>query len=300
MRTQGFRLVILSIIIVVFSARITSAQGNRMILINEFLVFNDSNYIDDFGCHSAWIELFNPAYNPVNIAKMYITNDPANTTKYRIPDAGNATVLNPRSFVIFYADNKPTRGIFHLNFLLSESGYIGIYDSDGKTLLNEIHYPKQTTDITYGRTIDGGDEWSFMNKSTPNSSNITEIGETTAEMFGRLDPWGGALTIISMSVVFGALILLYYIYRLVGYLNQKKISVKVKHSDKHQLSQKTETVVLSGEVNAAIAMALSMYVAQNHDFEHTTITIKKISRPYSPWSSKIYGLRNNPSSSNKL
>jgi Na+-transporting methylmalonyl-CoA/oxaloacetate decarboxylase gamma subunit len=293
MRKQRIGLIILCTITLLFSDRYLSAQGDRMIRINEFLVFNDSNYVDDFGCHTAWIELFNPAYNPVNIAKMYITDDPANTTKYRIPDAGNTTVLNPRSYVVFFADNKPTRGVFHLNFTLSETGYIGIYDSDGKTMMDEIHYPKQTTDLTYGRKTDGGVEWVFLEKSTPNSSNVTVISETSAEMFGRLDPWGVGLTVISMSVVFGSLILLYYMYSFVGYLNQKKLKIPVKNANTHKKQDQPNSVVLSGEVNVAIAMALSQYVAQTHDFENTTITIKKISRPYSPWSSKIYGLRNN-------
>lgn len=35
--------------------------------INEVLVYNDSNYVDDFGKHSPWIEIFNTAYNKVDI-----------------------------------------------------------------------------------------------------------------------------------------------------------------------------------------------------------------------------------------
>lgn len=274
----------------------TLAQGDRLIRINEFLVFNESNYVDDYGNHTAWIELFNPAYNSVNIAKMYITNDPENPRKYRIPDAGQVTLLQPRSFIVLFADNKPNRGVFHVNFLLEGKGYIGIYDSDGRTLMDEIYYPLQKIDRTYGRLPDGDGEWSYFEKSTPMSSNVTEIGETSAEMFGRLDPSGFALTFISMFVVFSALILLFFVYKFVGNLNQKKYTIRVRKPAfmKGSEDSEIEDIVLSGETNAAIAMALSMYVAQTHDFENTTITIKKISKPYSPWSSKIYGLRNNP------
>jgi hypothetical protein len=31
-----------------------------------------------------------------------------------------------------------------------------------------------------------------------------------------------------------------------------------------------------------------------HDFEDTVLTIKKVQKPYSPWSSKLYGLRQYP------
>lgn len=272
------------------------AQGDRMLRINEFLVFNESNFVDDYGKHSAWIELFNPAYNAVNFSKMYITNDPANPRKYRIPDAGHLTVLQPRSFVVLYADNEPDKGIFHVNFILEGEGYIAIYDSDGRTLLDEVYYPIQQVDVTYGRMPDGEGDFDFLEVSTPMFTNITEVFETTAELFGRMDPSGFALTLISMSVVFCALILLFFVYRFVGNLYQRKYTIKVRKPSffKGAEEPESEDMVLSGEINAAIAMALSMYVAQSHDFENTTITIKKISRPYSPWSSKIYGLRNNP------
>jgi Na+-transporting methylmalonyl-CoA/oxaloacetate decarboxylase gamma subunit len=274
------------------------AQGDRMIRINEFLVFNESNYVDDYGNNSAWIELFNPAYNAVNFSKMYITNDPANPKKYRIPDAGHLTVLQPRSFIVLYADNDPDKGILHVNFILGGEGYIAMYDSDGKTLLDEVNYPMQKVDVTYGRIPDGDGDFGFLDVSTPMFTNVTEVAETAAELFGRMDPSGFALTLISMSVVFSALILLFFVYKFVGNLYQKKYTIKVKRLSflRSDEEQDIEDMELSGEINAAIAMALSMYVSQSHDFENTTITIKKISKPYSPWSSKIYGLRNNPKS----
>lgn len=48
------------------------------------------------------------------------------------------------------------------------------------------------------------------------------------------------------------------------------------------------------ELFAAIGFALHTYVAELHDYEKTVLTIKKVMRPYSPWSSKIYGLRKSP------
>jgi hypothetical protein len=48
------------------------------------------------------------------------------------------------------------------------------------------------------------------------------------------------------------------------------------------------------EIEAAIGLALHLYVTELHDFEKTILTIRKVMRPYSPWSSKIYGLRRSP------
>ena len=53
----------------------------------------------------------------------------------------------------------------------------------------------------------------------------------------------------------------------------------------------------SGEIPTtdvvAIAMALHLYYDEVHDDESNVITIKRIERRYSPWSSKIYGINNN-------
>jgi len=43
----------------------------------------------------------------------------------------------------------------------------------------------------------------------------------------------------------------------------------------------------------AIAMALHLFYDEVHDNESNVITIKRIERRYSPWSSKIYGVNNN-------
>ena len=43
-----------------------------------------------------------------------------------------------------------------------------------------------------------------------------------------------------------------------------------------------------------LLLAISMYKIEMHDMESLTITLKKVSRIYSPWSSKIYTLTQNP------
>lgn len=47
-----------------------------------------------------------------------------------------------------------------------------------------------------------------------------------------------------------------------------------------------------GETMAAISMALHLHLNEMHDEESNIITIKRVSRLYSPWSSKLYNMRN--------
>ena len=48
--------------------------------------------------------------------------------------------------------------------------------------------------------------------------------------------------------------------------------------------------VVNGEIIAAIALAVKLNKAEMHDRESDVITINKVARVYSPWSSKIHGL----------
>jgi hypothetical protein len=57
---------------------------------------------------------------------------------------------------------------------------------------------------------------------------------------------------------------------------------------------KPKEVQINAEISAAIALALDIHLKDVHDYEKTILTIQKAIRPYSPWSSKIYGLREIP------
>ena len=56
--------------------------------------------------------------------------------------------------------------------------------------------------------------------------------------------------------------------------------------------QETPKIVMTGEENAAIAAALYLFFSELHDEEKYVMTIRKVSKTYSPWSSKIYGIWN--------
>ena len=51
-------------------------------------------------------------------------------------------------------------------------------------------------------------------------------------------------------------------------------------------------VIMTGEENAAIAAALYLFFSELHDEEKYVMTIRKVSKAYSPWNSKIYGIWN--------
>jgi len=110
-----------------------------------------------------------------------------------------------------------------------------------------------------------------------------------SELFLKLDPFGIGMTVIGYVVVFIALLLLYIIFFNLTKILQ--INVKKLLRREGKVIEIKEDLSISGEVNAAIAMALHLYYSEMHDKEDTVLTINQTSRTYSPWSSKIYGLR---------
>ncbi|MEI6886204.1 MAG: hypothetical protein WCO02_17070 [Bacteroidota bacterium] len=66
---------------------------------------------------------------------------------------------------------------------------------------------------------------------------------------------------------------------------------KLKNSS-HAETVTSVKPVMTGEENAAIAAALYLYFSELHDREKYVMTIKKVSRTYSPWSSKFYNIYN--------
>lgn len=295
MRNSQISLVTLFLLLtgLVFSTTL-KAQNATDLRINELLVHNDSNYVDDFGRHGAWIEIFNTAYNTVDMGGLYLTDDLSNPTKYLISKGKYITKIPSRSYLVFWADDMTDNGILHLNFKLTDGGVIGLFDANGKALIDSVSIPQQSQhDVTWGRIADGEAKWAYLNKTTPNSSNVTIPPVSGGEQFGEVDPKGIGMTMIAMGVVFLALIVLFLFFKLMGWSINRKSGDTSTHTaaDEHR-----PVKGVSGEVNAAIAMALYMYKNQLHDHEHAVVTINQVSRTYSPWSSKIYGMTRFPRS----
>lgn len=124
-------------------------------------------------------------------------------------------------------------------------------------------------------------------------------------IFAESDPYGVIMAIIGMGIVFMALLLLFVVFTNTpvlftpGFKEKVKLIFKFRKQEpavlqtEEEEKEKAKEEELSGEVNAAIATAIHLYRSELHDYEDTVLTIKKVSRTYSPWSSKIYGLRNN-------
>lgn len=280
------------------------AQRATSLRINEILVVNDSNYQDDYGKHSAWIEIYNTSFATVDMKGCFLTNDKDNPRKYPIPKSDVLTKIKPRQHALFWADGMPNRGTFHVNFTFdpNKENYVALYDSNGKTLIDEIVIPAgQLADRSYARYTDGSDNWVVKGGDdnsyvTPSTNNMTIDKNVKVEKFEQHDSIGIGMSITAMFVVFCGLLLLYVSFKIVGNIAIKlsKRNEMKAHGITDQKAAKEVLGATSGEVYAAIAMAMHEYQEDVHDIEDMRLTINKVKRTYSPWSSKIYMLRETP------
>ena len=277
------------------------------------LVVNDSNYVDEYGRHVPWIEIFNTSYNQVNIAGCYLTDDTTGLAKgdasrwYRIPTTDPTTWIPQRSSKVFFLDNSPLYGTYHTNIDPSTSGtrYIALINSNGKTLIDMFVYPEEllTSTQSYGCYDDGVstkvengkkvNNMGMLPYATPGSVNKVQMGATKSEHLQKSDPHGLNLAIISISVVFAALLMIFIMLKIFGYVATRKD----RKAMKEQGTATTPTATAAaepvmgnegptGEELAAITMALHLYLNSLHDEESEIITIDMPSKHYSPWSQK--------------
>ncbi|NLY23517.1 MAG: lamin tail domain-containing protein [Bacteroidales bacterium] len=295
------QLLFLFITVVAFTACSSDIESTDWV-INEVMVVNETNFVDDFGQRNGWIEIYNNTAKTLDLGGRYLTNDPDNPTKYAIPRGDILTSIKPHQHALFFADEMPFNGTFHLNFRLdpTKENYIALYDNDGKTLLDEITIPAGiAADQTYGFAQDGVkyDEQgnllaTNLKRVTPSSNNAVLEENPKIKALAVSDPWGGMITITSMLVVFGGLILLFLAFRLSGSIAKRMTQRKVAQSG--TLSAVRSHSHLSGEVLAAISAAINELKEDQHDIESTILTINQVKRNFSPWSTKRQSLRELP------
>ncbi len=284
-----------------------SAQGRRGLRINEVMVQNESSVIDDFGNHTAWVELFNSTYAPLEISSVYITNDSTNKKMYPVPLGDVNTEIPSRQHVLFWADGKPSRGTFHMNITLTpgQDNWIGVYDADGLTLIDEVLIPASLLpDQSYARVAEDAEGWEIRTGEgdlyiTPSSNNLIKDTNRKVEMFAEKDEHGFGLSVMAMCIVFCALLLLSICFYIISRIGAKMSKTRKTKATSDLLTETVkadgipDTDADSGEVIAAIGMALYQHL-NAHDLESDILTIRKTKRSYSPWSSKIYNMRQMP------
>ncbi len=103
---------------------------------------------------------------------------------------------------------------------------------------------------------------------------------------------GYVILISGLLIVFSGLILLTLFFKFVMplLLDFYNFLKRGRSLTKKEVKEKE---AFTGEIAAAISVAIYMYLDEKHDKENAILTIKQARKMYSPWSSKIYGAYGN-------
>jgi hypothetical protein len=145
--------------------------GSTDVVINEFMASNASTLADPQGQFDDWVELRNLSEVELDIGGMYLSDNPSNLLKWRIP---TGTMIPGDGFLIIWCDEdgQASPGL-HASFKLSSGGEsLRLTDTDaqGNVLLDFVDFTVQQTDVSTGRLGSDPDTFSSMTAS-PGSAN---------------------------------------------------------------------------------------------------------------------------------
>ena len=150
-----------------FATPVVTSNGPKpSIAISELLASNKNSNKDPQGDHEDWIELVNYGEDRVDLSGMYLSDDPTNLFKWRIP---NGTILDAGQYLVIWADEDGGDSGLHANFKLSSKGE-SVSLVSGETLVDKVEFGVQKTDVSFG-VLDVSSEARFELTPTPGKPN---------------------------------------------------------------------------------------------------------------------------------
>jgi hypothetical protein len=171
------------------------------LFINEIMADNQITIAGPDGTYPDWIELFNASNKTINLSGMYLTDDLADPWGWRFP---NETFIEPKGFMLIWADNSSDPDSLHTSFALNANGEeVGLFARDAMTLVDSVTFLKQIGDVSYGRLPDGGENWDYLLRTTPGWGNDERQPGTESEVWLILILIGVAFGLSALTIVAG-------------------------------------------------------------------------------------------------
>ena len=153
----------------------TTDKESSVLYINEIQVTNIDMFMDPSVNFGGWIELFNPTSSNISIVGYFISDDPNDLRKWRLPSGSGTVPANGYKnlwFDHYDTGNKYSKEAYkQVPFKLKyEGGAIYLSDTNGNLIVSKT-YPPAVQRCSYARLTDGSDEWDYTSTPTPEASN---------------------------------------------------------------------------------------------------------------------------------
>ncbi|GEM_PF-1387272 len=163
---------LLNFLIICLIALLPSALSGQL-YINECMADNTFTISDEQGSYEDWIEIYNAGSTAVDLGGYYLSDDLNAAEYWQIPMTNpTLTTIPAGGFLLLWADSDPEEGALHLDFKLTSAGEsILLIAPDGTTPIDEITFPALGSNISFGRTTDGGSDFQEFITVTPRETN---------------------------------------------------------------------------------------------------------------------------------
>jgi hypothetical protein len=154
------------LVLVVFFSSVSSVLFGQVV-INEICPANaDINFDPAFYNFSGWVELYNKGTAAVNITGYYLSNEESIKTKWQLP---YGSIVPAKGYLIIWCDEENYK--LHTNFKLHNDGETLLLYNGSLAEADRVAFPKQFTNISYGRLTDGDVNWEYQVTPSPGIKN---------------------------------------------------------------------------------------------------------------------------------
>lgn len=147
------------------SALSAQAQDLR---INEVMSKNYSDFLDDAGDDSDWIEVYNQTNEEVQLSDYFLSDDGGDLSKWSFPDL----LVAPYSLVLVFANGESDAGLA-TNFSISSAGETIYLSKD--VVVDSLVVPMLYANESFGYNADG--ETVVYQTASPGASNLQGVEE---------------------------------------------------------------------------------------------------------------------------
>lgn len=147
--------------------------GQTPVVINEVSAAN-TIYVNDYYKRNDWIELYNTTNEDIDVAGMYLSDNPEKPLKFQISagDTEAGTIIPAHGYLIVWADKLDPIFQLHSSFKLGNNDGESItITAQDESWSNTLEYMSHTGEETVGRYPDGGSRIYKMTRPTIGAAN---------------------------------------------------------------------------------------------------------------------------------
>lgn len=122
------------------------------LVINELMADNDTVVADQDGEYDDWLELYNNSTETLVLDGLYLSDDPTDLLKWAFPDG---LTLAPDSYLTIWCDEDLDQDGLHADVKFSANGESAILSYADGTIIEDIEFGAQETDLSYSRIPNG-------------------------------------------------------------------------------------------------------------------------------------------------